>query len=50
MGYTSAQMGPHANTHNWKNDPSLWDTLAHRSDHIREDWRYDIGSAAVSVK
>jgi hypothetical protein len=23
---------------NRKNGPSLWDTLAHRQDHIQKDW------------
>jgi hypothetical protein len=35
MGYTSAQTGPYTDTHNRKNGPSVWDTLAHRRDHLQ---------------
>jgi hypothetical protein len=41
MGYTSAQMGPHTDTHSRKNDPSLWDTLAHRWDHMQHNRKND---------
>jgi hypothetical protein len=35
VGYTSSQTGPHTDTHNRQSGPSLWDTLAHRRDHIQ---------------
>jgi hypothetical protein len=44
VGKTSAYIAPHTNTqHNRKYDPSLWDTLAHRRDHMLKD--YEIAEA-----
>jgi hypothetical protein len=34
VGYISSQTGPHTDTHK-VNGPSLWDTQAHRLDHIQ---------------
>jgi hypothetical protein len=49
VGYTSTQTGPHTDTHNRKNGPSLWDTLAHRQDHIQKDQSYDKGNKGDSM-
>jgi hypothetical protein len=32
-----------------KNDPSLWDTLAHRREHTQNDWSHNNGSTADSA-
>jgi hypothetical protein len=41
-GYGSCGVNTHA--HNRKNDPSLWDTLAYRQEHILKDWNYKMAA------
>jgi hypothetical protein len=43
MSYESLQ-----HTYRRKNGSSLWDTLAHRQDHMQKDLSHDNGSTAVS--